>query len=95
MASLPFLVLGVVLDSVRPSCTPTKGTIILGAAVLAEIVASSLELREEESNPRTVLGSTVGWWNGPMLGAISSADFGFAMSAGPIFIWPSLASLAL
>jgi hypothetical protein len=95
MVSLPFLAPGAGLDSVLPSCTPTKGTTIHGAAVLAEIVVSSLALREGESNPRTALGDTAGSLNGPMLGATSSADFGFAMNAGLIFIWPSLASLAL
>jgi hypothetical protein len=78
-----------------PSCTPTKGTTTLDAVVLAEIEASSPALRAEGSSPRIAWDATVGWWREPMPGATSTADFGFVMNAGPIFIWPFSPSLVL
>src|SRR5919202_1249729 len=95
MAFLPSLGPEADRDFVPPSCTPTKGTTTLGADALAEIVASRLASRGEGLNPRIALADIVGWLNVPMLGAIGSAGFGFAMSGEPIFIWPSLTLLAL
>ena len=95
IAFLPFLVLGVGLDSVQPNCTPTRGTTILDVAVVADNEESNRGLRVKESNPKTALDATAGLSNGPMRGAVSPGGSGFATNAGQIFTWPSFISPAL
>jgi hypothetical protein len=81
----PFQVLEVGPDFAPTNCTPTKGTTILDAVVLAANVAFSLGLRVEGLSPRIGLEDIAGWLNGPTLGEPDFVGFASAMSAERIF----------